>query len=44
VDIFAQTSGFREQWRNLRWVLFAIGLVFAAILTRFWSMGLFSIQ
>jgi hypothetical protein len=44
VDIFAQMSGFRERWRNLRWILFSIGLLFAAILTRFWSMGLFGVQ
>ena len=44
VDIFAQMSGFRERWRGLRWVLFSIGLIFAAILTRFWSMGLFGVE
>lgn len=41
VDIFAQMSGFRDQWRKYRWILFSIGLVFAAILTRFWSIGIF---
>jgi len=42
VDIFAQASGFRERWRELRWVLLGIGLVFASILTHFWSYGLFA--
>lgn len=32
VDIFAQMSGFRELWRSARWILFAVGLSFAAIL------------
>jgi len=41
VDIFAQTSGFRELWQKFRWVLFVIGTLFAAIITRFWSMALF---
>jgi len=44
VDIFAQLSGFREEWRRYRWILFAIGLSFAAVLTRFWSMGLFGLD
>jgi hypothetical protein len=42
VDIFAQTSGFRELWQRFRWVLFLIGLAFASIITRFWSMALFN--
>ena len=41
VDIFAQNSEFRVQWRNYRWTLFAVGSLFAAILTRFWSLGIF---
>lgn len=40
-DLFAQASGFREAWRKFRWILFAIGLAFAAILTRFFAMDLF---
>ena len=35
VDIFAQASGFRELWREYRWVLFAVGTTFAAIITHF---------
>ena len=42
VDIFAQTSGFRDLWQRIRWVLFLIGLLFAGIITRFWSMALFN--
>jgi hypothetical protein len=42
VDLFAQSSGYREMWRKNRWVLFAIGLLFAGILTRFWAAAMFS--
>jgi len=41
-DVFAQASGYRETWRKVRWVLFAVGLLFASILTRFWAMGMFA--
>ncbi|HEY7098857.1 MAG TPA: hypothetical protein VH437_19165 [Terriglobales bacterium] len=41
VDIFAQASGFREVWRRYRKVLFVIGTLFAAIITRFIAMGMF---
>ena len=41
VDVFVQASGFREEWRRVRWVLFAIGLGFASILTRFMVLGVF---
>jgi len=40
-DIFAQVSGFRELWRRYRWLLFVIGTIFAAIITRFVAMGMF---
>jgi hypothetical protein len=42
VDIFAQVSGFRDLWQKYRWVLFVIGVVFAGIITRFWSLALFN--
>jgi hypothetical protein len=42
VDIFAQVSGFRELWQKYRWALFVIGVVFAGIITRFWSLALFN--
>ncbi len=41
VDIFVQGSGFREVWQRSRWILFAIGTTFAAIITRFIAMGMF---
>jgi len=41
VDVFVQMSGFREQWRAYRWMLFFIGMSFAAILARFWALGMF---
>jgi len=40
-DIFAQMSGYRELWRRYRWVIFVIGILFAAILTRWFSLGMF---
>ena len=43
VDLFVQASAFRDTWGKGRWVLFSIGLLFAAILTRFWAIGMFSI-
>jgi hypothetical protein len=42
VDLFAQMSGYRDHWRRYRWMLFSIGILFAAILTRFWAAGLFT--
>jgi hypothetical protein len=42
VDVVVQMSGFRERWANYRWVLFSIGVLFAAIITRFWSLGIFT--
>jgi hypothetical protein len=44
VDILAQISGFRELWRSARWILFAVGLTFAVILTRLVSIGMFHLQ
>ncbi len=41
-DIFAQMSGFRDLWLRLRWIVFLIGLAFASILTRWFTMGFFS--
>ena len=41
VDVFVQMSGFREQWWAYRWMLFLIGMSFAAILARFWALGMF---
>jgi len=41
VDIFVQASGFRILWQRYRWLLFAIGTTFAAIITRFIASGMF---
>ena len=41
VDLFVQSSGFRELWQQNRWLLFAIGTTFAAIITRFVAIGMF---
>ena len=40
-DVFIQYAGFRHARQRVRWVLFAIGMVFAAIVTRFMMMGQF---
>ena len=40
-DVFAQTSNFRNIWLRFRWVLFCIGLAFAAVLTHFFSLSMF---
>jgi hypothetical protein len=42
VDIVAQMSEFRDLWMRLRWILFLIGLAFASILTRWFTMGFFA--
>lgn len=42
VDVFAQISGFRELWKRVRWVVLGTGLLFAAILTRFWALAFFA--
>lgn len=42
VDIFVQASAFRPQWQQFRWMLFALGVAFAAVLARYLSMGLFA--
>jgi hypothetical protein len=42
VDVVVQMSGFRERWAKYRWILFSIGVLFAAIIARFWSLGIFT--
>jgi hypothetical protein len=41
VDIFVSASNYREKWQNYRWVIFAIGLLFAGIITFFFAAGAF---
>lgn len=43
VDVFAQLSALRERWKSYRWILLWIGIAFAAILTRFFALGLFAL-
>ncbi len=33
-DVFAQSSAFQATWRRHRWIIFAIGVVFASILAK----------
>jgi hypothetical protein len=40
-DVFAQMSSMRGSWLRYRWVVLVIGLAFAAVLTHFWSLGMF---
>jgi predicted MFS family arabinose efflux permease len=40
-DVFVQISGFREAWQKWRWLLFGVGMVFAAIITRWFAIGFF---
>jgi len=40
-DIPAQLSGFRPQWLRLRFVIFLVGLAFAAILAHFYARSFF---
>jgi hypothetical protein len=42
VDVFVQLSSFRETWLRRRWMLFAIGVVFAAVIARFISQTMFT--
>ena len=42
VDLFVQASAFRSHWQQFRWLLFALGCAFAAVLSRYVSMALFS--
>ena len=42
VDVVAQYSGFVATWKRFRWVLFAVGVVFASIIARFFAAGMFS--
>jgi len=40
VDVFAQGTALRDRWLKYRWLLLAIGICFAAVLTRFWALAL----
>ena len=40
-DVFAQWSSYRDFWRRYRWIMLVVGMLFAGILTRFFSLGMF---
>jgi hypothetical protein len=42
VDVFAQMSGVRDSWLKYRWLLLAIGIAFASIITRFIAQSMFT--
>ncbi len=42
VDLFAQYSALRAVWARRRWVLLAVGIAFAAVITHFFSLNMFS--
>lgn len=42
-DLFAQFTGFRPLWLRWRGILLGIGILFAAIITRFFCMAFFVI-
>jgi hypothetical protein len=42
LDIPAQISGFGVTWKRYRWALFAIGVVFAGVITRLFADGMFA--
>lgn len=41
-DVVAQISAFRGIWLRVRWMLLAIGVLFAGVLAHFFSGGLFA--
>lgn len=42
-DLFAQYTGFRPLWLRWRVLLLAVGIIFAAILTRFFCLAIFAV-
>ena len=41
VDVAVQSSAFRSSWKRYRWMLFALGVLFASILTQFFAAKMF---
>jgi len=41
-DVFAQASSYRDLWQRYRVLLFALGTLFAGVLTRWFALGLLS--
>jgi uncharacterized membrane protein YkvI len=44
VDVVVQFSEFRAPWRRYRWLLLALGSVFAAVLAHYAVRALFALQ
>jgi hypothetical protein len=44
VDIFAQHSGFQALWLRYRWIVLAIGILFAGAITHLVAMGMFAVS
>jgi hypothetical protein len=44
VEIFVCASSYGDQWRKHRWVIFMVGLLFAAIITRFFALSVFQAE
>ena len=42
VDVVAQYSAFVATWKRYRWALFAVGVIFASIIAKFFAAGMFS--
>lgn len=42
VDVVAQISAFRSTWLRVRWMLLGLGVLFAGVLSYFFSGGLFA--
>lgn len=40
-DVVAQSSAFRSPWKRYRWMLFAVGVLFASILAHFFASKMF---
>ena len=42
VDLFVQYSGLRDTWARRRWALLVVGILFGAVITHFFTTGMFS--
>lgn len=40
-DVVVQSSAFRAPWKRYRWMLFAVGVLFASILAQFFASKMF---
>ena len=44
VDLVVQSSAHREIWLRTRWVLLALGIIFACVIAQFFARGLFGVR